>query len=70
MEPGKSFILAHSSKDGADDGRSLTLLHEIWLFLRATGKWWLAPVIFALIMLGAAILLSSSSYAPFLYTLF
>ena len=70
MEPGKSFVLADSSPNGADAGQSLTLLHEIWLFLRATGKWWLLPVIFALIMLGAAILLSASSYAPFLYTLF
>jgi hypothetical protein len=70
MEPGKSFVLAGSSQDGVDDEQSLTMLHEIWLFLRATGKWWLVPVIFALLLLGAAMILSASSYAPFLYTLF
>jgi hypothetical protein len=70
MELGKSFVAAGSAPDGGGNERSLTLLHEIWLFLRATGKWWLAPVIFALLLLGAAILLSASTYAPFLYTLF
>jgi hypothetical protein len=70
MEPGKSFVAAGCPQDGADNQRSLTMVHEIWLFLRVTGKWWLAPVIFALLLLGAAIVLSASSYAPFLYTLF
>jgi hypothetical protein len=53
-----------------DEAKHFTLLRELWLFLRATGKWWLVPVLLTLILLGLAMLLSASSYAPFLYTLF
>ena len=70
MEPEKSLSLAGGLNEGAGDQRSLTPIHELWLFVRATGKWWLVPVLIALIVLGAAVLLSASSYAPFLYTLF
>ena len=50
--------------------RSFPLAREIWQFVRATGKWWLAPVLIALLVLATAILLSASSFAPFFYTLF
>jgi hypothetical protein len=46
------------------------LLRELWLFVRCTGKWWLIPVLIALLLLGAAAVLSGTAYAPFLYTLF
>jgi hypothetical protein len=49
---------------------SASLLGELWQFLRLTGKWWLVPVLVALLLLGAAVWLSGSGAAPFLYTLF
>jgi hypothetical protein len=45
-------------------------IREIWLFVRTTGKWWLVPVLLALLLLGALVLLSGTGYAPFIYTLF
>jgi hypothetical protein len=51
-------------------GPSFSLLGELWLFVRVTGKWWLVPVLIALLLLGAAAMLSGTAYAPFLYTLF
>jgi hypothetical protein len=50
--------------------RSFSLLGELWLFVRSTGKWWLVPVLVTLLLLGAVVLLSGTIYAPFLYTLF
>ena len=44
-------------------------LTEIWAFLRARKKWWLAPIILVLMLLGALIVLTEgSAIAPFIYT--
>jgi len=43
---------------------------EAWSFVRTTGKWWLVPVLLALLLLGALVLLSGTGYGPFIYTLF
>jgi hypothetical protein len=45
-------------------------LVELWHFLRQTKKWWLFPVMVALLVLGLMIWLSSTAAAPFIYTLF
>jgi hypothetical protein len=46
-------------------------LSEIWAFLRVRKKWWLAPIIIVLMLLGALIVLTEgSAIAPFIYTLF
>ncbi len=49
---------------------SPSLIRELWLFVRATGKWWLVPILVVLMLLGAVMLLSASGVGPFIYTLF
>jgi hypothetical protein len=46
-------------------GPSYSLLGELWLFVRVTGKWWLVPVLLALLLLGAAAVLSGTAYTLF-----
>ena len=47
------------------------LIQDLWVFLRFRKKFWLAPIIFVLLLLGALIVLSQgSAVAPFIYTLF
>ncbi|MCW5200287.1 hypothetical protein VU07_00495 [Desulfobulbus sp. F4] len=49
----------------------LELLKELWGFLRERKKFWLAPIILVILVLGALIVLSQgSAVAPFIYTLF
>ena len=49
----------------------LDLLKDLWDFLRVRKKFWLAPIILVLVLLGALIVLSQgSAVAPFIYTLF
>jgi hypothetical protein len=48
----------------------LTVLKEFWEFLRVRKKLWLTPIVAMLVLLGALILFTSSSVAPFIYTLF
>ncbi len=49
----------------------LSILAEFWDFIRIRKKWWLAPIIIFLVLLGALILLTEgSAVAPFIYTLF
>lgn len=49
----------------------LSILGELWGFLKVRKKWWLAPIIIFLILLGTLIVLAEgSALAPFIYTLF
>jgi hypothetical protein len=43
---------------------------EFLAFLRATRKWWLAPIIILLLLVGLLVVLGGSAAAPFIYTLF
>ena len=47
------------------------VLLDLWHFMRVRKKFWLAPIIMVLILLGALIVLTQgSAVAPFIYTLF
>jgi len=46
------------------------LVREYVDFLRHNKKWWLIPIIVALLLVGVLIVLGSSAAAPFIYTLF
>jgi hypothetical protein len=47
------------------------LLKDLWGFLKVRKKFWMAPIILVLVLLGALIVLSQgSAVAPFIYTLF
>jgi hypothetical protein len=49
----------------------LDLLTDLWAFMRERKKFWLAPIILVMILLGALIVFAQgSSLAPFIYTLF
>jgi hypothetical protein len=49
----------------------LNILSEFWGFLRVRKKFWLAPIIIMLVLLGALIIFTEgSAIAPFIYTLF
>ncbi|WP_417912141.1 DUF5989 family protein [Candidatus Electronema sp. TJ] len=49
----------------------LELIRELWGFMRERKKFWLTPIIFVILILGALIVLSQgSAVAPFIYTLF
>lgn len=42
---------------------------ELWDFMRYNKKWWLTPIVLSLLLMGALILLSGSTAAPFIYSL-
>ncbi len=47
------------------------LLREFWDFLRHQKKYWLAPIVLMLVLLGVLLVTAqSSAVAPFIYTLF
>jgi hypothetical protein len=49
----------------------LSIVKEFCLFLKVRKKWWLAPIIIFLFLLGALIIFTEgSAVAPFIYTLF
>ena len=49
----------------------IDFLKDLWGFMKDRKKFWLAPIILIMLMLGALIVLSQgSAVAPFIYTLF
>ena len=49
----------------------LSIISEFWDFLRVRKKFWLAPIVMMLVLLGALIIFTEgSAMAPFIYTLF
>jgi hypothetical protein len=47
------------------------LLQDLWGFMKERKKFWLMPIIFMLVFLGALLVLAQgSAIAPFIYTLF
>ena len=43
---------------------------EVWHLLSTDKRWWLAPVVIAIVVLGVLVLLTGTGVAPFIYTLF
>ncbi len=49
----------------------IDLLKDLWGFMKERKKFWLAPIIFVMLLLGGLIVLTQgSAIAPFIYTLF
>jgi hypothetical protein len=49
----------------------LDLVKDLWGFMLARKKFWLAPIIAVMLLLGGLIVLTQgSAVAPFIYTLF
>ena len=49
----------------------LETLADLWGFMREHKKFWLAPFIIVLMIMGAMVILAEySAVAPFIYTLF
>ena len=46
------------------------LAREFAAFLADNKKWWLAPIVLALLVLGLLVVFGGSAAAPFIYTLF
>jgi hypothetical protein len=64
---GSGTMKDHDSLNGEGSGG---VLRQFWSFTIHNKKWWLAPVIVLLLLLGLLVALGTSGAAPFIYTLF
>ncbi|MCG8469341.1 MAG: DUF5989 family protein [Gemmatimonadetes bacterium] len=49
----------------------MSLVRELWDFMKVRKKWWLAPVLIVLLMVGTLLVFAQgSALAPFIYTIF
>ncbi len=49
----------------------LSILSELWQFLRERKKWWLMPIVIFLVLIGGLLIITKgSALAPFIYALF
>ncbi len=50
--------------------KRVSLLREVADYLSEHKKWWLAPIIISVLLLGLLIVLGGTAAGPFIYTLF
>ena len=49
----------------------MSLIKELWTFMRVRKKFWLLPIMIMMVLLGGLVVLTQgSAVAPFIYTLF
>jgi hypothetical protein len=48
----------------------MEFIKELVRFLIERKKWWLAPILVLLLIIGLIIIFANSAIAPFIYTLF
>jgi hypothetical protein len=49
----------------------ISIIRELWDFMRIRKKWWLGPIVLVLLLLGLLLVFTQgSALAPFIYTLF
>jgi competence protein ComGC len=47
------------------------VLRQLWSFMRENKKFWLAPIVIVLVLVGLLLVVTQgSAVAPFIYTLF
>jgi hypothetical protein len=56
--------------DRLAEERRVGLLRQYWGLARSERSWFLLPVLLALLVAGAFVVVGSSSLAPFIYALF
>jgi hypothetical protein len=48
-----------------------SMMRELVAYARARNKWWMLPILFVLLIIGALLILAqTSALAPFIYTVF
>jgi len=48
-----------------------SLGRELWAYMKVRKKWWLAPILIVLFLVGLLLVLAQgSALAPFIYTIF
>ncbi len=52
------------------DRATESVVSDLWRFFRTTRKWWMLPIIVALLLFGVLMLIGGTAAAPFIYTLF
>ena len=60
----KSEFESHASQS------DIGVIREFVLFLKHNKKWWLTPIVIALLLIAAVAISAGTGAAPFIYTLF
>jgi hypothetical protein len=49
----------------------MSLIKELWVFMRVRKKFWLLPIMIMMVLLGGLVVITQgSAIAPFIYTIF
>jgi hypothetical protein len=69
-QPGRDERAQQRSEFLAGGEARSGIVRQVFGFLSASGKWWLAPVIVGLMLIGLALALGGTAAGPFIYAAF
>jgi hypothetical protein len=59
-----------SEFEKAGQAQNASIVSEFIAMLKVNKKYWLLPIVIAMLLVGVVVVLSSTAAAPFVYTLF
>ena len=67
----KTTITLIERKDIMGGIGKISIVGDLWAFMKVRKKWWLGPIVVLLLLLGLLLVFTQgSALAPFIYTLF
>ena len=64
-------VVSNDNFDAEAHMGSMSLISELWAFMKVRKKWWLLPIIVVMVLVGALLVFAQgSALAPFIYTIF
>ena len=70
MKKRKQKISPEQNLEELAQQKDSNLIKELISFLMENKKWWLTPIVLAIILLGVLVVIGGSGAAPFIYSLF
>ena len=66
-KPNDEAAIENTSFASQAEEQAPGIIAEFWEFLIYNKKWWLAPIVIVLLIVGLFIALAGTSFAPFIY---
>ena len=70
QEPANEKKATEFEQQAKRSAKGTGIFREFWYLLSKTRSWWMAPLILALVMVAAFVVLGSTAVGPFIYALF
>lgn len=70
LKSNKNISSSEFENEAQNVGSQNNVVNEFWDFLMQNKKWWLAPIVIVMLLLGLLLFLTNTGALPFVYSLY